>query len=126
MSVIAYMAAEAVLGFMNTPEDIMADAVVYMHMSCVGVPLIAVYNYASSMLRALGDSKTPLYFLIFSCFLNVGLDLFFIIYMESGVQGAAWATVISQAVSGICCLLFMIRKFEILRVKKGDGGRISI
>lgn len=57
MSVIAYLAAEAVLRFMNTPEDIMGDAVVYMHMSCVGVPLIAVYNYASSMLRALGDSR---------------------------------------------------------------------
>ena len=118
MSVIAYMAAEAVLGFMNTPEDIMADAVVYMHMSCVGVPLIAVYNYASSMLRALGDSKTPLYFLIFSCFLNVGLDILCVYTLGLGVFGAALATIIAQVVAGVGCLLYAVYSNSYFRLEK--------
>ena len=118
MSVIAYMAAEAVLGFMNTPEDIMADAVVYMHMSCVGVPLIAVYNYASSMLRALGDSKTPLYFLIFSCFLNVGLDILCVYTLGLGVFGAALATIIAYGVAGVGCLLYAVYSNSYFRLEK--------
>ena len=59
-----------VLGMMGVPPELMPDATTYMRMSCIGVPLVAVYNYSSSMLRSLGDSKTPLYLLIFSCFLN--------------------------------------------------------
>lgn len=118
MSVIAYLAAEAVLGFMNTPKDIMADAVVYMHMSCVGVPLIAVYNYVSSMLRALGDSRTPLYFLIFSCFLNVGLDILCVYTLGLGVFGAALATIIAQVAAGAGCLLYAVRTNSYFRLQK--------
>lgn len=100
MGVIAYIAAPWALGVMETPPEILPDAVTYMRMSCIGVPLVAVYNYSSSMLRALGDSRTPLYFLIFSCFLNIGLDLLMVSVLGMGVFGAALATIIAQMISG--------------------------
>lgn len=78
MGVAAFLAAPSVLRLMGTHPDILGDATTYMRMSCLGVPLIAVYNYTSAMLRSLGDSRTPLYFLIFSCFLNLGLDVLFV------------------------------------------------
>lgn len=81
---------------MNTHPDILPDATIYMQMSCIGVPLVAVYNYTSSMLRALGDSRTPLYFLIFSCFLNLGLDMLFVCVFEMGVFSTALATFAGQ------------------------------
>ena len=109
MGVAAFLAAPSVLRMMSTPDEILAEATVYMQMSCIGVPLVAVYNYASSMLRSLGDSRTPLYFLIFSCFLNLALDVLFICQFGMGVFGAALATIIAQIVSGVGCLLYAIR-----------------
>ena len=109
MGLIAFLSTETVLRFMATPEEIMADAVVYMHMQCIGLPLVAIYNHSSSMLRALGDSKTPLYFLIFSCFLNVGLDLWFVCGFHMGIFGAALATMIAQVIAGIGCLLYAVK-----------------
>ena len=106
MGVTAFFAAPSVLRLMGTPEDILPDAITYMRMSCIGVPLIAIYNYASSMLRALGDSRTPLYFLITSCFLNIGMDLFFVGVLKLGVFGAALATIIAQLIAGSGCLLY--------------------
>lgn len=120
LTVATTLLAGRILGWMKTPENIIDRSHAYIWVIFLGIPVTFLYNMTSGIIRALGDSKTPVIFLVMSSFLNVGLDLFFIIYMESGVQGAAWATVISQAVSGICCLLFMIRKFEILRVKKGE------
>ena len=78
------------------------------------------YNLVSSILRALGDSKTPLYFLILSSLINVVLDLVFIIYFSSGVAGAAYATVASQAISFILCFIYMFAKFPILKLKRSD------
>lgn len=109
MGVIAYLAAPAALRLMETPPELMADATLYMRMSCIGVPLVAVYNYASSMLRALGDSKTPLYFLIFSCILNIALDVFCVYSLGLGVFGAALATIIAQVIAGVGCLLYALR-----------------
>lgn len=109
MGLAAFLAAPAVLKMMNTHPDILPDATVYMQMSCIGVPLVAVYNYISSMLRALGDSRTPLYFLIFSCFLNLAMDVLFVCEFEMGVFGAALATIIAQVISGVGCLLYAIR-----------------
>lgn len=109
MGVAAYLAAPMMLELMETPPEIMADATTYMRMSCIGVPLVAVYNYSSSMLRALGDSKTPLYFLIFSCFLNVALDIICVYVLEMGVFGAALATIIAQLISGVGCLAYALK-----------------
>lgn len=77
-----------------------------------------LYNLLAGILRALGDSRTPLYFLILSSVLNVGMDLLFILYFNAGVAGAAYATVIAQLVSGVCCLVYMIKRYPILRMKK--------
>ena len=109
MGVIAFLAAPAVLGLMETPPEVLADATLYMRMSCIGVPLVAVYNYASSMLRALGDSRTPLYFLILSCLLNIALDIFCVRTLQLGVFGAALATIIAQVIAGIGCLLYALK-----------------
>lgn len=109
MCVIAYALTPWALRLMGTPEDILPDATVYMRLSCIGVPLVAVYNYASSMLRALGDSRTPLAFLITACFLNIVLDLFCVIVLKLGVMGVALATIIAQMISGVGCLWYAIR-----------------
>ncbi len=109
MGTIAFLASGAVLRFMDTPEKIMGDAVLYMRLQCIGLPLVAVYNYSSSMLRALGDSRTPLYFLIFSSILNVGLDYLFVCGFTMGVFGAAVATIIAQVVAGVGCLLYALK-----------------
>jgi len=109
MGVAAFFAAPKLLGLMGVPEALMPDATAYMRLSCIGVPLVAVYNYSSSMLRSLGDSKTPLYFLIFSSFLNVALDLLFVAVFHMGVRGAAVATIIAQLISGVGCLLYALK-----------------
>lgn len=108
MGFLAYLAAPTVLQWMGTPAEILPIAVTYMRVNCLGVPLVAVYNYASSMLRALGASRTPLYFLIVSCVLNIALDLFFVVSLKMGVLGAAIATIIAQVIAGAGCLLFAI------------------
>lgn len=108
MGLLAYAAAPTVLRLMGTPADILPTAITYMRVNCLGVPLIAVYNYASSMLRALGDSRTPLYFLIVSCVLNIAMDLFFVCVLGKGVLGAAIATIIAQFIAGIGCLYYAV------------------
>ena len=108
------------LHFMNTPEDIFADAYAYIMIICGGIAATVLYNLLSGILRALGDSKTPLYFLILSAVLNIGLDLFLIIVFHMGVAGAAYATVISQGVSGAGCLVYIIKKVPLLKMKKED------
>lgn len=120
MGVAAYIAAPTALKLMSTPAEILADSTLYMRMSCIGVPLVAVYNYASSMLRALGDSKTPLYFLIFSCILNIVLDIFCVYNLGLGIFGAALATIIAQVVSGVGCLLFALRTNPYFKMAKED------
>ena len=97
---LAFCLVPTVLTWMGTPQEILPDAIVYMRMTSASVPLIAVYNYASSMQRALGDSRTPLYFLIVSCILNVVLDLLFVGAFGLGVFGAAFATMLSQLLAG--------------------------
>ncbi len=116
----AFFLSTPVLRLLETPEEIMPDAVSYMKIMCVGILFISLYNYSSSMLRALGDSRTPLYFLIFSCLLNAGLDFLFVCVFNMSVRGAGIATVISQFVSGISCLTYAIRKNEYFRMNRED------
>lgn len=120
MGFLAYAAAPALLQLMGTPAQILPAAITYMRVNCLGVPLVAVYNYASSMLRALGDSKTPLYFLIVSCILNIALDLFFVCVLNMGVFGAALATIIAQVIAGAGCLLFAIRTNAYFRLRQEE------
>ena len=119
MTLVVCVLCRQILVWMRTPEDIIDGAYSYIFVIFLGIPVIYLYNLLSGIIRSLGDSTTPLYFLLISSVLNIILDLFTIIVLKMGVAGAAWATVISQAVSGILCLLYMRKKFTMLRMQ-GD------
>ena len=95
------------LVLMQTPSDILDGAAIYIGWIFAGIPFIFLYNMVAGIMRALGDSKTPLYFLILTSALNIGLDLLFVIPMQMGILGAALATDISQAISGILSFLYL-------------------
>ena len=109
-----------ILLWMRTPSDIIDLSYQYIVVIFAGIPAIILYNILSAYLRSLGDSITPVVFLILAAVLNVGLDLLFIVVFHWGVFGAAFATVLAQAVSGILCLILIIWKFEILHLKRED------
>ena len=117
---IAFFTAGPILRLLNTPDSIMADSKAYMQIMCVCMVMISVYNFASSMLRALGDSKTPLYFLIFSCILNGVLDVIFVYNLKLGVWGAGIATLISNMVCGTLCLVFAFKTNPYFKMSRGD------
>ena len=108
------------LTLMNTPSDIFADAYAYIMIISGGILAQMLYNLLASILRALGNSKVPLYFLILSALLNIVLDLVFIIVFHMGAAGAAIATVISQGVSGLLCLVYIVKKVPMLRMGRED------
>ena len=105
---------------MQTPDDIIDGAVIYIGWIFAGIPFIFLYNMVAAIMRALGDSKTPLYFLILTSALNIGLDLLFIIPFQMGVLGAALATDISQVISGVLSFIYLSRKFDVLKMQKSD------
>lgn len=109
-----------ILKWMQTPANIFKDAYYYLLITFIGIPCTFYYNLLSSILRALGDSKTPFWFLLFSTVLNILLDLLCIVVLKWGVAGAAIATVFSQGVSAVLCYFYMYRKFEILRTTPAD------
>ena len=120
MTVIVSAACRLILVVMQTPANIIDDAYSYIFIIFLGIPVTYLYNMTSGIIRSLGDSKTPVYFLLLASGLNIILDIVFITQFQTGVAGAAYATVISQLVSGVCCLLFMIRKFPILKLSRAD------
>ena len=109
-----------ILRLMNTPDEIIGETAKYMAVIYAGMAVTTAYNALAAVLRALGDGKSPLYFLIISAVLNIVLDIVFIIYFHMGVEGCAYATVIAQAFSALLCLLYMIKKFDILKLQKKD------
>ena len=109
-----------VLTWMDTPEDVFSYAYDYIFIIFLGIPATMLYNLLSGIIRSLGDSRTPLMFLIFSSVLNVALDITFIVVFRMGVAGAGWATLLSQLISGVLCLVYMIRRFPILHLKRED------
>lgn len=120
VGIAAFFLSGPLLRLLNTPSDIFPEAFIYLRITCIGLVFVSVYNYISSMLRALGDSKTPLYFLIFSCILNIFLDLLFVKTFGMGVFGAGVATLISQFISGAACIVFAFRTNEYFRLSKAD------
>lgn len=102
--------AGPLLQLIHTPEELYADAVLYIRIIFLGIPATVLYNYASSVLRAMGDSQHPFYFLLAASVLNIGLDYLLIVSMGMGVDGAAIATVLSQLLSGgLCAFWFFTR-----------------
>ncbi len=120
LTLISTTTAMPLLNIMQTPQNIIVDSYSYIFIMYSGISTLVFYNALANVIRALGDSKTPLYFLIIASILNIILDLIFIIKFNMGVAGAGWATVISQGVSAIFCLMFMLLKFPILRLTKQD------
>ena len=125
MTAVSMLGMHRLLVFMHTPEDIFDGAYGYIMIICAGIFTQVLYNLVSSILRALGNSKTPLYFLILAAGLNIVLDLVFIIFFHWGAPGAAWATVISQGVSGVLCLIYMWKAVPELKMKKEDWYSIT-
>ena len=104
------------LRWMNTPEDVMAPALQYLRIYFLGMIPSLIYNIGSGLLRAIGDSRRPLYFLMAACLTNILLDLFFVMGLDMGVAGAAWATILSQTVSAVFVLLVMTRSATAFRL----------
>lgn len=115
MGLASLFGARPFLTLLGTPENILEDAVAYVQITGGLSIALTAYNGVSAVLRAIGDSKTPLYFLILCSLLNVVLDLVFVIAFHGGVPGVAIATVISQAVSVVLCVFYMVRRYPRLR-----------
>ena len=120
ITVITSLLCAFILKSMQTPENIFEGAYYYLLITFIGIPCTFFYNILSSIIRALGDSKTPFWFLLLSTVLNIFLDLFCILVLNWGVAGASIATVVSQGVSAVLCYFYMNRKFEILRTTASD------
>lgn len=118
MLVVAF--CKPILRLMNTPENIFEYAYLYIVIIFAGIPFTILYNVTASIIRSLGDSKTPVFFLIISSVINIALDYIFIVFAGMNVEGAALATVISQGISGIVCTIYMKKHFSILKMEKGD------
>lgn len=109
-----------ILIIMNTPADIIDHAYNYIVVIFIGIPTVFLYNMVSGVIRSLGDSKTPVVFLVLSSIINVVLDFFLILVCKMGVAGAGWATVTSQLISGLTCLIYMYKKYDILKGDKSE------
>lgn len=120
ITVITMLATGSILRLMKTPENIYPYSYAYIIVIFGGIVTSILYNLLAAMLRAVGDSKSPLLFLAVASVLNIVLDLFFLLVLKTGVAGAGLATVISQGVSGILCLIYLYRKFEIMRFSRGE------
>ena len=122
--------AHQILRWMQIPDDISGEAYDYMFVVFLGTGATVFYNMISNMLRALGDSKTPLYFLVFSSVLNIFLDILFIVPFHMGVAGAAWATILSQFLSALFSLIVGLKNFPVLHLRREDfhglGGMIGL
>lgn len=119
-TVVMLLCKTPLLKLMNTPDNVFAYADAYITVIYAGIFTQALYNMSAGILRALGDSKTPLYFLIVASIVNIVLDLVFIVNFEMGVAGAAYATNIAQGLAAILCLVYSYKKFRLLRLKKED------
>ena len=115
-----FILAPALLDLLKTPALIMRDAVLYTRFMCIGLLFVSLYNYLSSMLKALGDSRTPLYFLIISTVINIILDILLICVFSLGIMGAALATVVSQFISVVLCAIHACRTNPYFKMRRED------
>ena len=118
--ITGFTTAPLLLKLLQTPDLILADAVLYTRYMCLGLLFVSMYNFISSMLKALGDSRSPLYFLIASTLVNVALDYLLVVKIPMGVMGAALATVISQFISVLLCGIYAYKKNPYFAIRKED------
>ncbi len=123
IAIVVAILCKNILVWMRTPDDVFEYSYVYILTLFIAIPVTFLYNILAGIIRAVGDSKTPLIFLIISTFINVILDYLFIATFHMGVFGAALATVISQLISGIMCVVVIVKKFEVLHVSGDEWKR---
>lgn len=116
ISIVGLILTPWLLRITKTPSDVFADSVLYLRIYFAGLIFMLIYNMGSSILRAIGDSKRPLYYLIICCFINIGLDILFVVYFHMGIAGAAIATLIAQAVSAILVTYALMTSYDILKL----------
>ena len=136
MTLFAVALVRPAMELLQTPEEILDDAVSYIRIIFWGIGASVLFNLGSNTMRALGDSRTPLYFLIFACCVNIVLDIVLIAVVGMGVAGAGVATIFSQLLSGICCFVYIWKKMPVLRINRhhfhlarkqlGDHLRIAL
>lgn len=119
ITLLSLLGSRPLLGLLNTPADILENALLYIRIIFAGLTATVLYNMLSGVLRALGDSVSPLIILVASSVLNVGLDVLFVAVFRWGVTGAAAATVLSQAASALMCC-FILRRIELMKFQPGD------
>ncbi|MBO4748514.1 MAG: MATE family efflux transporter [Clostridiales bacterium] len=120
VTLIGVIFARPILQLLQTPDVYINDSIDYFRVTCIGIIGVAFYNGVAALLRAVGDSKTPLYFLILSSIINVGLDLLFVICFDMGVVGVGLATIIAQAVSAVVSMIYAYHKVSYFRLSKKD------
>lgn len=120
LTVISVVFLEPILRLLNMPEALMADGIAYIRVILLGMTAAMLYNICASVLRAIGDTITPLIFLVFSTIMNIGLDYLFILGFDTGVAGAAYATVISQSVAAMMCFVYIWKRYPMLRLQRSD------
>ncbi len=120
LTVFGLLVSEKLLLLIQTPPEVLEGATVYLKITFAGLLFMFLYNTIAALLRALGDSRTPLYFLIISSLLNIALDLLFVLRYNMGVAGVAWATVVAQAVSVVLSIVYIYARVELLRLYPKD------
>ncbi len=130
--IIGQVASSPMLELMGTPKDILPLSVSYMKIYFLGMPVMLIYNFGAAILRAVGDTKRPLYYLSVAGVINVILNLVFVIRFSMGIRGVAWATIISQAVSAVMIVICLMRNegpcrlvFSELRFDSREALRIA-
>lgn len=116
IGIVGYGATPWLLHVMNTPAEIMADSILYLRIYFSGIIFTLIYNMGAAIMRAVGDSKRPLYYLIVCCITNIGLDLLFVIVFQMGIAGAAIATIIAQAVSAVLVTRALMESYDTLKL----------
>ena len=119
-TIVGVVGVKPMLAFMATPDDVFADATTYLTIYLAGISGLLVYNMGSGILRAVGDTVRPLFFLILTSVLNIFLDLLFVIAFGMGIAGVAWATIISQMISAVLTLILLSGSEEIYRLSWKD------
>ncbi len=120
LTILCVVFCDSIIHLLKTPDDIYTDAYIYLLIIFIGIPFTVLYNLTAGIMRAVGNSKMPFIFLAISSVLNIGLDLLLIVTFQMGVAGAAIATIASQGVSGIACLIYMLTKMRILIPLKNE------
>lgn len=120
VAVLGLVIMKPLLLLLNTPANIFDDALIYLGIFFMGLPFMFIYNSCAALLRAIGDSKNPLYFLIFATIANIVLDLVFVVNFGMGVAGVAWATLIAQGMAALISVGFILFKVPVLKMTKED------